>query len=48
MIDAYQSQCQARVDEALAAVFVAPLPQLSSICPHRPGQSARSACPLAG
>ncbi|MFZ2322001.1 MAG: polyprenyl synthetase family protein, partial [Pseudomonas sp.] len=31
MIDAYQSQCQARVDDALAALFAAPLPQLQRL-----------------
>ena len=31
MIDAYQSQCQARVDDALAALFEAPLPQLQRL-----------------
>ena len=31
MIDAYQSQCQSRVDDALAALFAAPLPQLQRL-----------------
>ena len=31
MIDVYQSQCQARVDDALAALFEAPLPQLQRL-----------------